>query len=371
MIFLVIRFLHASLPIYQPSDVNSTLAKAGGHHDVYFLVLFKMPTDIEATSEAFTRVISAIPIITDPLLGIVIDPEAPANEVLYSGRNGGRACVRFPYQTMMRNHSSYLNRSLNSKLQSNFDSLIDGLRTFHRASKSEHSQNPLKHQFEVRRVKQNFTTAVVDLASSKNHERVNLIRFALAIQEMIESGLPRQSRHRLPSFSEIDPTGPQSVIDEDARPPNKQKEVFPSNDGSPIRGTRTAALPGFLNQVKSQKDRDPLGTQNRVKERRNHPVGIAAKELHREKTRNAFTEIARGDKVADRGLTGKQRPGGAKDDDKTVIAPGPRTERKSDRKTPGGSSDSVGKKRPDTNSRAGQVGKAPTDFRQLRADRPV
>jgi hypothetical protein len=130
---------------------------------------------------------------------------------------------------MMRDYSSYLKRGLNSRIRSNFNSLINGLKKFGSESKSGSSQNQLKHQFEVRKVKQNFTAAVSDLVSIKNHERADLIKFALSIQESIEAVLPPGSRRRLPSFSEIDPTNPQAAVDEDVRPgavDRKKDEVF-------------------------------------------------------------------------------------------------------------------------------------------------
>jgi hypothetical protein len=104
------------LDLYQSYEVNQALARAKGQREVYFLVLFKLPLDVDRTAAAFRRVINAIPIEADPVLGLVIDSASPGNELLYANKSGCTVRVRFQYRMMMRENENSLKRHLSDSL---------------------------------------------------------------------------------------------------------------------------------------------------------------------------------------------------------------------------------------------------------------
>jgi hypothetical protein len=170
-----------------------------------------MPYNIEGTSQAFTRVINAIPIEMDPVFGIVIDPTIWSNELLYANKEGQQARVHFHYQYMMNQWGApHKTDEIRSRLELIVDDANDcriaEKRRFARMSQSDRFLHRLKHQHSVRGAKKNLTDSVRELFAIKNQEKANVARFALDLQKSIDDVLPPVGRDPLPSFEDIDPT---------------------------------------------------------------------------------------------------------------------------------------------------------------------
>jgi hypothetical protein len=220
MIFGLLGLASATgLTIYQSYEIPNIILRAKSTNQVYLLVLFKPPSDVNLTSAAFSRFIGSIPLPMNPILGITIDPTASFNQVIYSDGSGNQVTSRFPYRQVMRDYVGSLMRGVSAEVRTRLKAILDNVHEVppkedtDGLSEREKSLEYWKTEYLNRNVKKNMTGAVEELLSLKHSERARLVKSALAFQKSLDELLPPSDGRALPAFESVDPRNEKSEPD--------------------------------------------------------------------------------------------------------------------------------------------------------------
>ena len=234
MLFLFLNACFAeinNLPVYQTYQLTRTIETLSEIHDIYFLVLYKMSySDLPNISKAFRRLINAIPLSNiNPELGIVIDPEIEHNSVLYVPRGSKKLTyVDFQYVKMIK--SFHKSEHLNWHIHKDYDIIL----------------NVARGKIQPPNPKFDMLSAMKRLTYIKNHNRGDLIRQAIRLQEDIDSAVPPPAnREHLPVFADIDPNNGKNLpLDNFVAP---EQESNSENEG--IVGSISNLFKYFRNKI--------------------------------------------------------------------------------------------------------------------------
>jgi hypothetical protein len=201
---LILTAVSTPLRIFETYEVDSVLNSAKGLHEVYLLVLYKTPGNLNLTSAAFARLIEAIPIPIDPILGIVVDSTIPHNQLLYADKSGETARIRFPYRQVYSEYKESLSAGVSHEVRLRLRAILATVQELPPGVGKKLAE--FRDEYEAKRVHENMTAAVDDLITLKNQERAGVIKQALAVQQQLDEMVPPPHRGPLPQFSEVDPT---------------------------------------------------------------------------------------------------------------------------------------------------------------------
>lgn len=124
MFLLLPLVLCEALPVFQSYSLDSVINDARSR-PVYILALYKLPKNLNETSAVFRRLISAIPIPMDPVLGILIDPSLQRRQVIYVNEDKVRVSVNISFSKMQLQYAKSNFDGTNFMIRTKFHAMID------------------------------------------------------------------------------------------------------------------------------------------------------------------------------------------------------------------------------------------------------
>jgi hypothetical protein len=188
MILLLFGFGKAdALPLHSRAEIETIVQTAKPNRQIYILILFKPPRDLNLASAAFRRFIGAIPSCTNPYLGVLIDPSVSHNQVLYSDGSGVPITERFQYRRMLNNYNESITLGVTHQVDLRLRALLDLVRDQDPQTPDESLQT-WKDWYKSKGANTDLTSAVNELVRIKRDERVKITLDAIRLQ----TGLDRR-----------------------------------------------------------------------------------------------------------------------------------------------------------------------------------
>jgi hypothetical protein len=156
------------------------------------LVHYKASTDANATSSAFSGLINAIYIQIAPLLRIVVNRTIPYNQLLYAEKARTFVRIQFPDRQVLHEYIGSISKGLNQEVRLRLHAIISTIKGMPKNPKSKDAQSEQKQEieqykteYEAKGVRKTMTGTVEDFVVLNNQERVRLIKYPLAIQQIL------------------------------------------------------------------------------------------------------------------------------------------------------------------------------------------